>query len=370
MRICIDARMMGPTNTRGIGRFIEEIVRAMLKVAPDQRLILITRTKDHPFVTHPEIDTVIADIPWYGWAEQIRMPWVFRSVKADIVFVPHWNVPLFFMPNRFVVFVHDLLLFHVHTSAKTSLRHPVIAWVKRIAHRVVVRRALKKAEDVLVPTNFVREDIGDFFPLILGKTKVVGEGMPIVRVSPQQVAPYQGNPKFLLYVGSAYPHKGLDEALEAWKMAEKEFSELEFWVVGERDAFMAQFENKVKQSGVQRLRFLGRISDQELEKLYAQALGLLYPSHFEGFGLPPLEAIAYGCPVLSSDAPALPEVLGEEGIIFFRTGSADAILHAIRKLIADPDGARQRTAKIALKLAERHKWEEAARHVLEALRNA
>jgi glycosyltransferase involved in cell wall biosynthesis len=364
--------MMGAGVTRGIGRFIEELIQALLEVAPQHRFVLVVRQAAHRFAAHPSVETVVADIPWYGWKEQMYLPGIFRQIQADRYFIPHWNVPYFGMPDPFVVFIHDLLLFHVPESAKASLRHPVVAWVKRMAHRLVVAHAIRSSRAILTPTQAVKDDVAAFFPGFITKIRVTGEGMGNMQKIQNQRTPYSGRSteRFLLSVGSAYPHKALEDVVEAWSSIQKEFSELEWWIAGEQDVFMRRLMQSVKEKNLTGIRFLGKVSDEELSKMYSQAVGLLYPSRFEGFGLPPLEALAAGCPVIAREIPALVEVLGRDGAFFFRDGVKDAILAAVRNLVADPVKAREQAHDIAKKLVLQHHWQEAARRVISALTDA
>ncbi|MCC7357669.1 glycosyltransferase family 4 protein [Candidatus Uhrbacteria bacterium] len=367
MRICIDARMMGAGNTRGIGRFIEELVHALLEVAPQHHYILVVRQEAHRFAAHSSVETVVADIPWYGWREQIYLPGVFRRIQADRFFIPHWNVPYFGMPDSFVVFIHDLLLFHEPESAKTSLRHPFIAWLKRMAHRMVVAHVVRSSRAILVPTQTVKDDIAVFFPGFVSKIRVTGEGMGKIH---NFQYPVPGVGSFLLSVGSAYPHKALGDVVDVWFHIRNEFPQLEWWIVGEQDVFMQNLMTLVTEKQLEGIRFLGKVSDAELTVLYSEAVGLLYPSRFEGFGLPPLEALAAGCPVVAREIPALVEVLGRDGAFFFRDGSKDAILVAVRNLVANPDQARKQARDVAKKLALRHSWKETALRVISAFMDA
>ena len=372
MRICIDARMMGAGTTRGIGRFIEELIAALLEVAPQHRYVLVVRQAAHRFVSHPSIETVVADIPWYGWKEQVYLPGIFRRIRADRYFIPHWNVPYFGMPDPFVVFIHDLMLFHVPESAKASLRHPLIAWLKRMAHRLVVAHAIRSSRAILTPTQTVKDDVAAFFSGFAAKIRVTGEGMGNIQKIQNFSTQYSvlSTQKMLLSVGSAYPHMALEEVVETWSSIRKEFPDLEWWIVGEQDVFMQRLMHSVEEKNLTGIRFLGQVSDEELSKLYSKAIGLLYPSRFEGFGLPPLEALAAGCPVIAREIPALVEVLGRDGAFFFRDGVKDAILIAVRNLVADPVKAREQAHDIAKKLVLQHRWQEAARRVISALTDA
>lgn len=362
MRIAIDARMMAPGNTRGIGRYVEELVRAMLAAAPEHQYVLIVRSAEHPFAGHPSVETIVADIPWYGLAEQIRMPGVLRSARADRILIPHWNVPLL-CPRPFVVTIHDLLLRHAPHSAKASTRSAPVRWIKRIGYRITLAHALRSAERILVPTRFVAKDVATFYPAVGSKIVVTGEGMPKLEARHSVL----GTPSYLLYVGSAYPHKGVQDLLNAWSGISAKHPDLSLKIAGELDVFMKHLRNEAVKRDLPRVEFLGRVSESQLAGLYDHASAFVFPSHFEGFGLPPLEAIAHGCPVISSDAEALTDVLGPDGAIFFRAGDPNAILAAVERFLNDPTAARERTIRSAEQLASRHSWKEAATRTLAAL---
>jgi len=365
MRITLDARMMGPTNTRGIGRYIEELVRAMIEVAPEHQYALIVRDPNHPFTGHASVETMVADIPWYGLREQREMPAVFASTKPDVIHVPHWNVPLSTQRNL-VVTIHDLLLRHEPASAKISTRGPVVQTVKRLGYRVVLSAALRHATRILVPTDFVRQDVTSFYPATRDRIRVTGEGMPPIDPTPSSPV----SPSYLLYVGSAYPHKGLADVFDAWPKIHSDFPELRLKIAGEMDVFMTRFKDRVAQKKLLNIEFLGRAPEQELASLYRGAMACIFPSHFEGFGLPPLEAIAHGCPVIAADAPATVEVLGKAAGTFFRMGEADAILAAVHRVLGAPEEMRRLARAEAPELAHRHSWKLAAERTLRAYSEA
>ena len=314
MRITLDARMMGPENTRGIGRSIAELVRSMLRAAPQHRYALLARKPElSPFLGHPSVEHIGADFGWYGPAEQLALPPLIRRTRPDIFHAPHWNVPVLSRVPR-IVTIHDLILLEEPLSANATTRGPAVAAVKRLGYRVSLHDALFRSRRILVPTEFVADWIKRRFPRLTTPIDVTGEGMPTVKSqipnpksqtsskSPDWSEPDLNQP-YLLYVGSAYPHKNLERLLEAWKIIAQRHAALTLVLAGERDVFMRRLEERVKASGHTQVRFFGRVSDEELSRLYEQALAFVFPSRLEGFGLPPLEALAHGCPVAASDIP-------------------------------------------------------------------
>ncbi len=360
--------MMTPQATRGIGRYVEELVRAMLEVEPEHTYVLVTRHPIHPFSSHASVETVVADIPWYGVSEQLRMPGVLRSLNADVIHVPHWNVPLL-ASGPLVVTIHDLLLRHIPQSARISTRSSIVAAVKRVGYRVTLASALSHARRVIVPTQFTSDDVKSFYPSVKEKVVVTGEGMS------RHVRPTNGSRKppreqFLLYVGSAYPHKGLDLLIDAWEELEMRYSGLRLKIAGAEDAFMQKVKLDAQKRGLSRVEFLGYVPDEKLATLYGEAAAFVFPSNFEGFGLPPLEALQAGCPVVSSNAAALPEVLGKDSVFYFQHGSKVAILRAIDRVLQDPIQARRRVAEVLPNLHMRHDWKKAAARTLDVYREA
>lgn len=363
MRIGIDARMMTPKATRGIGRYIEEVIRALLVIAPQHRYVLVTRHAIHPFSSHPSVETVVADIGWYSVSEQLRMPAVLRSLKADVLHVPHWNVPLI-TGGPLVVTIHDLLLRHESMSARVSTRHPAIAAVKRIGFRLILSATLRKAKRILVPTQFVADDIHALYPFASEKVAITGEGMgKHERFQHSNDAPPPQS-RYLLYIGSAYPHKGLNFLLDAWKDAELQYPELRLKIAGANDVFMDRLKAEAQRQKLTRIDFLDYVKEEDLWALYRDAAAFVFPSRFEGFGLPPLEAIQAGCPVICSDAASLPEVLGPDSAFFFQSGSRTDILRAIDTVLRDPSAAREKTARALPDLRARHDWMKTAERTL------
>lgn len=389
MRIAIDARMMGPENTRGIGRYIEEIIRAMLKTAPQHTYVLLEKNPNaSPLRDHPSVEHVKANVQWYGIAEQVRMPSIIRGTKADLLFVPHWNVT-WSSPIPRIVFIHDLILLEEPKSAAITTRGPIVAWIKRIGFRMILKRALYTSKQILVPLEYTREWIKKHFPDLQTPISVTGEGMPAIEESLWQ-EPDLERPYFMT-VGSAYPHKNHEMLFRAWEEVVKNHPNIRLLVVGKKDAFMQKLidrygalrvtsyelrdasRNSQPVTRNPNIEFLGEVSDGDLKQFYSKALALVFPSRWEGFGLPPLEALAVGCPVLSSDSSCMPEVLGpvrpmaeNEGIIYFNPSRPDAIVRAIEIVLNDPSGVRGQARRIVPILKEKHDWHAAASRTLRA----
>ena len=366
MHIALDARMMGAGNTRGIGRYIEETVRAVLEIDVDVRFTLVVRDISvSPFVLHPRVTHVIADVPWYSWREQLVLARTLEAIGADLIHIPHWNVPLA-LRAPFVVTIHDLLLLKQPTSAKVSTRNFLLRWVKWAAFRVVLDSALRRARCVFVPTKSVAADLLQLTKISADKVRVTGEGVTAFAGIDPSVCPIQS---FLLYVGSAYPHKRLDLLLQAWNEIASRYPTHELVIAGEMDVFMEKLKASSLQPPASSLvRFLGRVSDAQLAALYERADVFVFPSSHEGFGLPPLEALSCGCPVVASDIPCLREVLPLAGVAWFRGGDLHGMISALEMTLADVSSAKRAVLSVSDWIHTQHTWKQSANSIVKSYR--
>lgn len=357
MRIAIDARMMGAGSTRGIGRYIEELIRHLLEISDDTYILFVREPEQCIFKDHDRVELIKADIPWYGWKEQLSYGRLLKKAKADLYHFPHWNVPWFF--NRpFVMTVHDLILLHHPMSAKITTRSKWMANIKYALFKKLLRRNLTKAKGILTPTYFVQEDLERRFSKTQGKITVTSEG---ITAFPEETPNYPTTEtRFLFYVGSAYPHKRLDLLLTAWEEVMGLDPSLQLIIAGEKDVFMQRHMQEAKNRALARVHFVGKISDQSLASYLRHALAFIFPSSDEGFGLPPLEALSLGCPVVSSDSSCLKEVLPEHGVLFFKDGDADDMIHAIETVVQHQVEFREQVKSMYTDLMQRFSWENTA----------
>ncbi len=350
MRLIIDARMMGAGNTRGIGRYIEETLAAMRPMLPADWEVVLLQNR----------------IRWYTIAEQIIWPFIIRKAKPDLLWVPHWNVPLLYR-GKLAITIHDLLLLHQPASAKASTRHPFIAKLKRFGHRLVLNHAVRQSCVIFVPTHAVADDVINFYPSAKSKLIVTGEGLTQF---PEPIAPPVSKmpaANFILYVGSSYPHKRVDLLIDAWKDIEANHPDLSLVITGEHDVFLKRHLDQVGTQHIPRVVFPGRMSNAELAWLFPRAKLFVFPSSFEGMGLPPIEALSAGCPVVCSDIPVLREVVPEMGTLFFRNGDKNDMITAIERGLSDNDRLRSEAVRGGLEAAARHTWKSTAEKTLEGL---
>ena len=331
MKIGIDARMYGPKQS-GLGRYVQQLIDGLLKIDNENQYVLYVRTYEQQYeiTNYENCKIIVVDIPWYSLAEQIKFKKIIKQEKVDLMHFPHWNVPLFYN-DPFVVTIHDLIMYHYPRAEATTLG-PIKFWLKDRAHRVVLRHAVRKAKKIIVTSEFTRQDVHKTLGVRLEKMAVVYQA-PFERYKTQETNKLQITKPYVLYVGNAYPHKNLERLLKAWGIFEEKFGGVYQLVLAGKSSF---FYEGLKSYALcpKSAVFVGYVPDDELSQLYFNASLYVFPSLYEGFGLPPLEAQQYGVPVISSSASCLPEVLGESAL-YFDPENIEQMADAIHRGLTD-----------------------------------
>ncbi|ASU80823.1 glycosyltransferase family 1 protein [Actinopolyspora erythraea] len=341
----------------GTGRYTRELLRSLVSTAPPGwELHTVVSSEGDPSaaemagVRGPHVLPLSRRALTLAW-QHGRWP----RVVADSVHAP---TPLFPPVKRgggLVVTVHDTVPW-THPETLTARG---AAW-----HRRAVLRAARRAGSLVVPTEAVAEDLRRRVRSS-AHIEVVGEGASadVLRpVAEEAIARrLRLPPRYLLAVGTLEPRKGYEWLIRA--LAEPEAPEVPLLVVGAPGWGGVSLPDLVARHGLppDRVRHLGAVPDRELAVLLRRSAALVAPSMAEGFGLPVLEAMAAGVPVVHSDAPALVELADGAGITVPRADAA-ALAVALRGVLADP-GRSARMAEAGRARAERFGWRETARRV-------
>lgn len=310
-RIGIDARLYGPLG-KGLGRYTQEITDNIIRMdAQNEYVVFLCRENFGEFECDGKrVKKVFADARWYGLAEQVIMPYLIWNNKIDLMHFPHFNVPLF-CPARFIVTIHDLILTRFPSARATTLA-PLMYKIKNIGYKLIISSAIKRARKIITVSEFTKNDIVNYFRADPEKIVVTYEGVSDFR--DDAVADAGIESPYLLYVGNAYPHKNLDGLIGVFDKVNKKHPDLKLVLVGKEDYFYKRIKESVGNNSS--VVFMGYVSDSRLKGLYKKAAAYVFPSLYEGFGLPPLEAMACGCPVASSDKASMPEILGDAALFF------------------------------------------------------
>jgi glycosyltransferase involved in cell wall biosynthesis len=361
MRIGIDARMYGK-SARGIGRYIEEMIKHLEKTDQhnDYFIFLGIQNFDDYQPQNARFVKVLAPYHWYGLKEQLFMPKLLNSYNLDLVHFPHFNVPYFYR-RPYVLTIHDLILWFDTQSRATTLG-PLKYFLKKFAYKIILKNALKMAKQVIVPSEYTRQDLLKIYPHAENKTFVVYEGLGGENINcflddKEVKIRYNITKPYLLYVGSAYPHKNLQFLVDNWREVQKKY-DYQLVFVGKKDFFYQQLEKMVKSFSLEKeILFADFVPDDVLASMYRSAEAFIFPSRYEGFGLPPLEALRQNCPVLALGKTCIPEVLQDKAIYF--DDNIDSLLMALDKI---PE-AREKLFDIGAWL-ERYSWSKMAREIL------
>ena len=377
MRIGIDGACL--TNRRGFGRFARQVVAALGRAGSSHELAVFV---DRPSIGVAEVPDGVITIPVEvrhapskaatasgrrSVADMIAVGRAIARSGVDLIyfpssysFVPIWGV------KRVVVTLHDTM----------ALAHPDLIFPGgkgRLAWKAKEHAAVAWSDRVVTVSQAARDDLIAWFRLDPDRVRVVTEGPDPAfrpRHEPEGEAilrRYGIDPgrRFWLYVGGLSPHKNLLRLIEAVSRLD---DEERLVIVGDfGDVFhthVPELRAAVDRLGlIDRVRFTGFVPDDDLAHVYSRAYALVQPSLMEGFGLPPVEAMACGTPVVSSTAGSLPEVVGDAGVFFDPTDVA-AIVEALRSLGDDP-GRRNGLAQMALERSRLFSWDLAARSLLD-----
>ena len=359
LKIGIDARFFGPKQ-KGLGRYVQKLVENLEKTDLNNRYIIFLR-KDNFLNYNPKnknFKKVLANYRWYGFKEQIFFPFKIRKYKIDLMHFPHFNVPIFYF-KPFIITIHDLILKRFPTQRASTLV-PAYYWLKNLTYQIVILSAIKRAKKIIAVSNYTKNDILKYFKVKSSKIKVIYEGVSLDS-KVKDVSSNNLSKKYLLYVGNAYPHKNLERLILAFNKLIKDESNLYLILVGEIDYFYKKIQNKFLDS--KQIIFTDFVLDKELTALYKNASLYVFPSLYEGFGLPPLEAMSHGVPVICSEASCLPEILGDSAI-YFNPQDINDIAEKIKYVLNNKDVQKNLILK-GFNQIKKYKWDKMAEEILE-----
>ena len=321
MRIGIDARFYGPIG-KGLGRYTEKLIENLEKIDHENDYYVFLRQENFNEYRpkNKNFKKILADYQWYTVSEQIGFPRLLHRYKLDLMHFPHFNVPLLYR-RKFVVTVHDLILFHFPT-VKNSALHPLWYKIKYLAYKLVIKSAVYRSSRVIAVSRFSKKDIlNNFQKIPQEKILVTYEACDdYCMLSPNKdkeiLSRYGIIKPYLMYVGNAYPHKNLDSLVLAFRKIHEKYPKLHLVLVGREDYFYRKIKTIVKEKKIKNIVFPDYVPDYDLDVFFHNAAAYVFPSLYEGFGLPPLEAMAKGTPVVCSDHSCMKEILGDSAHYF------------------------------------------------------
>lgn len=371
MKIGIDARFYGSIG-KGLGRYTQKLIQHLEHIDTKNQYVIFLRKENFEEYKplNPNFKKELADYRWYTFAEQIFFPFQLRRHEFDLVHFPHFNVPLLYT-GKFIITIHDLILTHFPTLRSTML-NPFFYWIKYVAYELAIFSAIRRSEKVIAASKNTENDIKKKYSFAKNKIQVTYQACDdfchVSKNSFNHVLEKYGIIKqYLLYVGNAYPHKNLENLVMAFGLVLKTFPDMRLALVGKEDFFYARLKKFVASQKIKNVQFLGYVDDQELDVLYRFSECYVFPSLYEGFGLPPLEAMAKGTPVVSSDHDCMKEIL-EDAALFVDAKDELKLAEGILKVLSDRELKNELIEK-GYKQISKYSWEKMGRETLEIYEN-
>ena len=289
-----------------------------------------------------------------GFLQQLNK--IRTSIGADLVHFAFPQQPILYS-GRTVTTVHDL------TTARyvNPDKQPLIFKLKQVAYKYVVKRAVHKAAAVIAISKYTRDDLIQFSSIDPDKVTVTLESADVINTPASPLASLQKK-QFIMYVGRPTPHKNLERLIEAFALLRSSHPDLVLVLAGKKDANYRRIEANVPESLRRHIHFTDFVSEGELRWLYEHTAAYVFPSLSEGFGLPGLEAMLHGAPVVSSDATCLPEIYGDAAHYFDPTDVA-AMADAINEVLTD-EQLRARLIERGHHQAGQYSWRRMAEQTL------
>src|ERR1700704_2739240 len=359
----------------GVGTYIRNVVRTLARLDRDSKYFLIGSLAK--VAECGELPPNFHAVELAGRDDTLKGNLEFRAIvrrlECNVVHIPH----LFWIPRGlpcpYVLTVHDLLD-HMYGSRDGSN-------LRRNLHLQLTRRALRKAARVLAVSQFTKSEISRVFAVPDHRIEVVYNAIDerflhghASQADRELIAErYQVNYPFLLYAGAIRPHKNVVRTIEAFSALkselekEKQLPDLKLIIIGDDLSGHPGLRRTVVRSGVQNdVRFLGFVPIEVLRIFYDVAKIFVFPSLYEGFGLPPLEAMAHGTPVVTSNTSSLPEVAGNAALLV-NPENVFEIRRGLQRVLLDPV-LRAQMKQRSYEQAQRFSWTNSVSRILEIYR--
>jgi glycosyltransferase involved in cell wall biosynthesis len=347
MNIVINARFLTQKLT-GVQRFAIEIARHLKALMPSAKFVAPSNIIHHQLATELGV-TIIGKRTGAAW-EQIDLPLYLKKNEKPFL-INLCNVAPLFYSNQAIT-LHDVaFLVNPGWFNKNFVRF----------YKFLIPRIAKKAQIVFTVSDFSKSEIVKYIGIDPRKIKVIYNGVSDLAIPKYTGAGYG---RYILTVGSIDKRKNILNLIEAFKLTTSKY--LKLIIVGDVNSIFNNRGNEMlKTNG--NIIFTGRVDDAHLAGLYMQAQMFVYPSLYEGFGLPPIEAMQYGCPTLVSDIPSLREVCGDASLYLDPLDTND-ISKKIELLLNDED-LRNSLIEKGKQNSNRFSWKVSAKQIVNTIEN-
>lgn len=369
MRIAIDIRRM---YEFGLATYIRNVVSTLGRIDAVNEYFLVGQTARFEQLGNLPENFHLLPIqnPEGSFATYLEMHRVLARNEVDLVHVPHtfWRPLITKAP--YVITVHDLLDYMYRARTSNGMR--------RMVHSYMTRQVMHHAARIFAVSNFTKRDVGRYFNVTPERIEVVYNALDEKfrggHSTPKEQAMirgrYQVESPFLLYAGRISPHKNVARIIEAFSALKGElakdgaYPDLKLIVIGDEVSKNPDIRRAVIRSGMQHeVRFLGYVPIDVLRIFFDMAKVFVFTSLYEGFGLPPLEAMAHGTPVVASNTSALPEVVGNAALLV-NPENIFEISRALQRALTD-QSLRERMKAAGILQVQRFSWDVSVKRMIE-----
>ncbi len=312
MRLAIDCRF---SQKSGIGTYIDNIVDCLLQYYPDNQYLLFCN-RGSRFKQTDNVKIIETDIKPFSVKELIKFP-VEEINQCDAFFTPYINIPGRIKVPIYSV-IHDVVFLDVDG---------LVSSIGRMVRKFYYKRAIKLSKKIFTVSQFSKDRILHHFPT-QKEIIVAYNGVPNTIINYPEGSVDKKD--YFLFVGNIKRHKGLHKLIKAYKNAKEQGLSSKLLIVGSNEKFRTSDEELTSLiNNIQGIEFTGWVTDEKLLQLISEAKALVQPSLYEGFGLPPLEALYLGTDVMLSDIQVFKELYGDMPVTFFKVGNVDDLTSAM-----------------------------------------
>ena len=353
-RIVIDARESG-TST---GRYHDKLLEHLSQLPTEHKFIILTKEHRINYLRKIAPGFKILDCPYaeFSLHEQIDMLKQIRDLKPDLVHFGMVQQPIFYR-GKVVTTIADLTTARFRNPGKNWFIFTFKQWV----YKWVIRIAARKSVGLITISQFVKDDVAKFSRINSRKITVTYLAAEAITDKAQPIEELAGQ-QFIMYVGRPLPHKNLDRLIEAFGLLRQQYPHLRLVLAGKTDNLFKDIQKRAEAKGIKNLVFTGFIEDGQLRWLYEHTAAYVFPSLSEGFGLPGLEAMIAGAPVVSSNATCLPEIY-QDAAEYFDPLSVEDMATAIGRVVGD-EQLRKQLIRHGHSVAAKYSWQKTAEETL------
>jgi len=350
MHIAIDARIINSST----GRYVERLVTYLQDVDTENQYSILVPTKDKDFwkPRNKNFTVRTADFDNYSLAEQVGFKKYLKKLNADLVHFCMPQQPVGYKGKKVTTF-HDLTLLNTYNSDKNWL----VFHAKQKIGKRVFKKVAEDSDQIIAISKNTEKELIEFAPVAAEKTTVIYEASDVSQIAPKKYTlPFK---QYILYVGQQSDYKNIKRLGDAHQILLAQYPNLGLVLVGKKNASALKNETYFTERNYQNIHFTDFVADPQLSWLYTHASAYVFPSLMEGFGLPGLEAMGYGIPVVSSNATCLPEIYEQAAHYFNPTDTSD-MAEAIDQVLSD-DKIRTRLSKAGYKQIKKYSWKKMAK---------